>query len=207
MNSIVLEREVKTDPCMDAVENIESGFIFIAGPTCSGKTTLAYTLKGFYEQKDIGVTVISQEDYYKDWKNIPWSYKGYLTDVRDAFYMDEFVRDFKKYLKDGKADIPLFDMQVHKRISKQYIKRTPITIVEGLHVISTFYGMVDALYLYMDVPIKRCAELRANRDQKFERMKRDDSIFHFIECIEPFYDDQVFPQKDYEGVLIFTPGS
>ena len=205
MTSSVLEREVETKPWYECIEDINSGVIFIAGPTCSGKTTLSFTLKSYFEQRHIGVTIIKQDDYYKDIRDIPWSYKGYLTDVKDAFYLSDMVDDFKKYLKNGKAEIPVYDMIAHKRVSQQYITKSPITIVEGLHTIATFYGLIDAVYLYMDVPTKTCAELRAERDWKNDHIKKDDSIIHFIECIGPFYEEEVFSQKYLNGVISFVP--
>ena len=205
MTQTLFEADPITIPWWKTISSIDSGYIFIAGPTCSGKTTLSNILKTHFEERGIEVTIIRQDDYYKDIKDIPWSYKGYLTDIKDAFYLEEMASDFKEYIAQGFAEIPVYDTNLHRRVSSKTITKKPITIVEGLHVISTFYGTLDSFYIYMDIPTKVCAVLRAEREEKEKHIGIDESICHFIECIEPFYDDEVFSQKKYEGLLIYTP--
>ena len=200
----VLDEAVETQKVMKSIADLDTGFIFIAGPTCSGKTTLAYRLKYYFEYRFETVTVIKQDDYLKDLRDMPRSQRGYFTDSMDAFYVEEMKRDFDLYIKNGKAEIPMYDLASNSRFSaKQYIVKSQITIVEGLHTISLFHGMKNSVYIYLDTPINECLKRRIMRDRISYRIPEDRVKKHFQDCIMPSYEEEILPQRKLHGVIIY----
>ena len=197
------EREAATKPFRNVLDEMNSGFIFIAGPTCSGKTTLSHTLENYFWDKHYSVNIIREDDYFKDLKNMPRSRKGYMTDSMDAFHTDEMKEDVKSYIKNGRVELPIYDVAKNKRIvSKQYIVKSNVTIVEGLHVISLFHGKIDGIFIYMDTPIDVCLERRLKRDTMLYHIPRARIEEHFKDCIMPSYEKEILPQSKKHGVIL-----
>lgn len=58
--------------------------VVIAGTTCSGKTTLANEIRNHFSDR-YSVTLVAQDDYFKNLPDIPRIREGYLTDSIEAF--------------------------------------------------------------------------------------------------------------------------
>ena len=204
--ALALERqtETATKPFCEILNDLDEGYIFIAGPTCSGKTTLAYSLSNFFFSRFISVSVIKQDDYFKDLKDIPKSPKGYMTDSIDAFHIEEMVNDIISYIKNGKAQLPLYDIANNRRLrEKQKILKTQVTIIEGLHTISLFHELLDGIFIYLNTSIEVCLSRRISRDKFKFNVPEERIIEHFNDCIIPSYYKDILPQRDMNGVIIY----
>ena len=109
--------------------------VVIAGATCSGKSTLANQLLTNFEG-EVPVTVVKQDDYFKDISEIPKVAQGYLTDSINAFHTYEFKQDVEQLLTTGETFIPRYDVSQNIRIAKDVrVQSGVINIFEGLHTI------------------------------------------------------------------------
>ena len=170
--------------------------VIIAGGTCSGKTTLAESLKNQLS-KEYTVSVIKQDDYFKDLQDVPKIQKGYLMDSPNAFYASEFRQDAELLLRDGAAIVPLYDMAQNKRISKDVpVTCSKVNIFEGLHTITFLEGLPNALTIFLATPLEICLERRVSRDTKSYGVAQERIKEHFADCIAPIYHSYIAPQME-----------
>ena len=170
--------------------------VIIAGGTCSGKTTLAESLR---EQisKEHTVTVIKQDDYFKDIQDVPKIRKGYLMDSPNAFHASEFRQDAELLLRAGSAALPLYDIARNKRVSKDVpVTRSEVNIFEGLHTIKFLEGLPNALTIFLATPLETCLERRVSRDVRLYGIAQDRIREHFADCIAPMYHSYIAPQME-----------
>lgn len=192
---------------MKHFENFSRGYIFIAGPTCSGKTTLSHKILNHLSDRGIGVTYIQQDNYFKDLENIPKCHLGYLTDSINAFHVNELKQDFKDLIKNGKAALPLYDISKNKRLSsKEFVTKSPVILVEGLHAISIFHNYTDSMFIYVDTDIEICLKRRIERDKRFFGVASARVTENFHDCIMPMYEQYILPQKKFSDVILYDGG-
>ena len=89
MTSLLLDRQ-QVSEAMSLGKRLEKanwGYILIAGPICSGKTTLSRMLENFFWERYISVTTIREEDYLRPLEDIPHDANGYLIDCFDCNQM------------------------------------------------------------------------------------------------------------------------
>ena len=206
MTALMIDRKLETDtkPLKERLNMYDWGCILIAGPTCSGKTTLSRILENFFWEKYTSVTTIREEDYLKDFSKIPKNDKGALTDCLDSFHIEEFKEDVKMYFKNGKAELPMYDLPAGKRMqSKQYVLRGDVTIIEGLHAISLFHKIEGAISIYMTTPLDVCLKRRIERDKKYFRTSDEKTTRYFNDCVIPAYEKEILPQSKRHGVILY----
>ena len=183
----MIERKVQVDGICN---------IIIAGGTCSGKTTLANYLQSRLS-KEFSVSLIKQDDYYKDIQDVPKIRDGYLMDSPNAFHSSEFRQDAEKLLLEGKTIAPRYDMAQNKRISKDIpINRSQVNIFEGLHTLSMLEGLPDSLAIFLDTPLDVCLERRINRDTELYGVPIERVRENFNDCIAPMYHSYIAPQME-----------
>ena len=181
--------EIKKRVDADGVCNI-----IIAGGTCSGKTTLANNLKTRLSS-EFSVSVIKQDDYFKDLHDVPKIRKGYLMDSPNAFHTREFQKDVSQLLSEGSTVIPRYDVDTNKRVSKDVpITRAQVNIFEGLHTISLLDDFPYTLTIFMTTPLEICLERRVNRDTKLFGIAEERIRENFEDCIAPIYHSYIAPQ-------------
>ena len=180
--------------------------ILIAGQTCSGKTTLANNL---YEElsKMFNVTLIHQDDYFKDLDNIPRSRFGYLTDSINAFETREFIYDVNELLAEGKVLVPRYDVPSNKRIAKdKEITKGQINIFEGLHVINILKDLPNQFSIYLNTSPEICLERRVNRDTKLFNIDESRIREYFYDCILPVSKDYIWQQEKIADIVLKEGG-
>ena len=112
--------------------------VVISGISCSGKSTLANTIYKRYKTNPYReiVSIIPQDEYFKDLNQIPRSSFGYLMDSMDAFCVDEYFHDILFLLQYDAVRIPQYDIANNRRTSKQkHIWNNDINVFEGLHTL------------------------------------------------------------------------
>ena len=176
--------------------------IVISGTTCSGKTTLANAIRGYFSDK-YAVAIVHQDDYFKDLLDIPRGRWGYLADSIDAFWTEEFKHDVNLLLQNGVAIVPKYDIATNTRIAKSKIVRGgKINIFEGLHTIHILKGLDDCVTIYLDTGIETCLERRIERDTLKYGIPEERIREYWDDCIIPMCERFVFPQKAYADIII-----
>ena len=120
--------------------------IGITGPTCSGKTTTAKKVIGYYESHGIKLHVISLDDFFKDQfsKDDFIDPKNVDFDSPDTFDTDEFYSFVTNLFHKGEAEKPIFDFQTGDRSRREKIKmgESDVLLFEGIQLL---YPQVEAM--------------------------------------------------------------
>jgi len=169
--------------------------ILIAGVTCSGKTTLA--------NKISNACIMSQDNYFKDLKDIP-KYRGrYLMDSVNAFKHDEYYQDAKYLLQHNQVEIPRYDLSSNRRISKDLLLlKKELVIFEGLHAIRILNGLPDSLKVFLLVDLEECLKRRIERDSELYNVPAIVIREYFDECVIPMYKEYIYPQIEIADLVI-----
>ena len=180
--------------------------VIIAGATCSGKSTLSDKLVTTFNN-EVTVTVIRQDDYFKDLSEIPKIAKGFLTDSINAFHSQEFKHDAEILLTTGKTFIPRYDVSQNLRVAKDVqITSGIINIFEGLHTISLLRNIEKSILIFIDTPLDICLERRVVRDTELYNIPENRIRENFMECILPMYRSYVAPQLKMADAVIEGSG-
>jgi len=120
------------------VEDIENRkFVFIAGPSSSGKTTFAHRLGIQMKAHGIKPNIISVDNYFKNREDTPKDANGnYNFECLEAINVEAFNRDMLDLLAGKAVDIPVFNFVEGKcEYRGNYITMGPsdILIIEGIH--------------------------------------------------------------------------
>ncbi len=140
-------QEKKIGYIADEIKEKRKNFIFIAGPSSSGKTTFARRLAIHLRAVGLKAHPISMDDYYRG-KEVPldlYGKKDYETP--DAFDIEKFNDDMKSLQEYGYAEIPKYDFATERRNSYRdlSIDESGVVIVEGIHGINpAFSKSVDS---------------------------------------------------------------
>lgn len=131
-------QEKKIGYIADEIKAKNKKFVFIAGPSSSGKTTFARRLAIHLRAVGLKAHPISLDDYYKG-KEVPLDIHGKRDyETPEAFDIVKFNEDMKSLQEYGYAQIPDYDFATESR--KGYkdfiIDETGVVIVEGIHGIN-----------------------------------------------------------------------
>lgn len=178
----------------------ECANIVIAGCSCSGKTTLAEKIQAFYP--NVQMTVIHEDDYFKNLEEIPRSPAGVLADRIDAFHTDEFVLAAKTLLEKGMVAVPVYDVSRNIRTpDKRFVARKTVNIFEGLHAISLLKGQIDCLAVYLDISYDECLRRRIARDRMNWNIEKEKVVSYWNRCIMPVTREFIAPQRPYADII------
>lgn len=153
INDRLSEPEVFVDECEKRFDSkIESlaeyckkkeiRFIFLSGPSSSGKTTFT---KKMAEMLGENTLCLSLDDYYKEYADIPLSKNGKPNyETVSALQVSRFRADFERLVKGEEISVPMVDFarkQVIKENRRVTLKKGDSVIIEGLHALnSKFFG-------------------------------------------------------------------
>lgn len=180
--------------------------VVIAGPTCSGKTTLANEIRKDFVAKE-AVTIVSQDDYFKNLCDVPRGKTGYLMDSIEAFHQEEFKQDMQKLLQEGVAWMPRYQVATNTRIGKNKIVRdSKINVIEGLHTITLLQNIPQAIYIFVDTDMEICLNRRILRDTVQYKIPEAIIKKHWNDCILPMYQRDILPQKRLADLIIENGG-
>jgi len=133
----LMEKKIATISDRIIDESKHRKFVFIAGPSSSGKTTFAHRLGIQLKAHGVCPTLISLDNYFVNRDDTPKDEFGnYNFETIDAIDVKQFNEDMLKLLNNEAVNIPVFNFISGKR---EY-KNEPITlgnkgilIVEGIH--------------------------------------------------------------------------
>lgn len=176
--------------------------IIISGVSCSGKSTLATKIQKYFCSR-CEVTVVEQDEYFKNLSDIPRSTLGYLTDSIEAFHSDEFKNDVQKLLVENLAIMPKYDIATNTRISKnKIVRKGKINIFEGLHTINLLKDLDNAIKIFVDTDIDTCIKRRIDRDTTKFDIPKQIIIRHWNNCIQPMNEKYILPQKQFADIIL-----
>jgi uridine kinase len=176
--------------------------ISIAGCTGSGKTTFAKNLLSVLGEQ---VSMISQDDYYKDLSHLSIKERKKLNFADPKLLDFELLITHLKALKTNQTiKKPIYNFTIHsRRKNTELISSKPVILLEGtlLLAIPEIRELSD-IKLFIDVP----HELRIFRYLTRDIEQRDRNINfikkQYIDHIYPVEIELIRPSKKYADLII-----
>lgn len=111
--------------------------ICLSGPSASGKTTTAHTLRGLFQRHGRNARVVSLDDFYLDAKNTPLNKWG-QPDYENIYSLDVSLINtcIEQLVKEHHTRTPIFDFQKKQRCEKWNditVSGSDVVIIEGIH--------------------------------------------------------------------------
>ncbi len=115
-------------------------FVFVAGPSSSGKTTFAHRLSIQLLANGIRAKIISVDDYFVDREKTPRDEQGnYDFETIKAIDVEGFNRDMTELLAGKPVHLPKFDFVIGTREYAEKateLLKNEILIIEGIHCLN-----------------------------------------------------------------------
>ena len=183
--------------------NSNCKIIAIAGPTASGKTTLANLLKKILGYNK--TVVINQDNYYRDWSHLTKKKRKKINfDSLNSFDW-KLLLDHLNSLKNGKYILaPQYDFVLSRRYQRtNRTEAKQFIIVEGLmpYFNKKFHNLFN-YKIYINTNNAICLARRIKRDTK-ERGDNIESVCRrYFNDVLPMQKRYVEPQKKTADLVI-----
>lgn len=175
----------------------------IAGPSCSGKSTLVHALEAHWGLANVATLPI--DAYYRDQSHLPFEKR--LTcnfDSPDAIDWSLLTTHLQQLGAGRAIERPIYDYATHTRTSNHIILQPrPVLIVEGIFAlwpedIRTF----AATRVYIDLPLDDCLARRIARDGR-ERARTPGQVREqFTRFVQPMAEQFVIPAREFADVVV-----
>ncbi len=177
--------------------------IALAGPSCSGKTSLAAALARSLPAAPHGV--LSTDAYYRDLGHLPLHERAAANfDAPEAFDWP-LLRRHVRQLAIGKAvEVPVYDFTVHARAPQVHrVPASPFVIVEGLYALyDPAVRACCTVLAWIEVPEEVCLTRRIARDVA-ERGRTEACVRAQVAAtVTPMYRRHIAPTRQHAGLLL-----
>jgi uridine kinase len=167
--------------------------IGIAGPSCSGKSTLAKGLEQRYPDR---VVRLRFDDFYIDSDKRGKIGKFIDWDSPNALKLDLFHETVKRLQQGKVVKVPDYNKRECRQVGEKFVAPKPFIIVEGLYV---FYNKeTRALF---DRKFFITVEQEAQWKRRVKRQK-DIQREYFEEVLIPQYEKHGLPSKKFADHII-----
>ncbi len=173
----------------------------VAGPSCSGKTTLARALAAAAD----GAVIVPMDAYYRD-------LSGLTAEEQERHNYDEpgaldlaLLRDHLRALAAGRGvDIPVYDFATHTRTGETVrVEPARVVILEGLFALSDpiIRGMLNTR-VYVAAPDQMCLERRLSRDTRERGRTAEEVRRQYAATVRPMCDLHVAPARRLADLVV-----
>lgn len=166
--------------------------IGIAGPSASGKSTLA----GYITDGHNDVAHVSLDDFY-----LPIDQQPDTFDDPTALDWSVVRSFFGSYVKTGAAHKPVYDFEEGEPVKKELVQEDHL-VVEGLW---TFYSQIEREHLdlkvYIDTPVDVRFARRVRRDTEERGCTALEAVDYFEQAREKEREHVTF-QRDHADFVI-----
>jgi uridine kinase len=173
--------------------------IGIAGPSCSGKTTLARRLAAGLPG---GGLVFELDWYYHDQAGV--SVDAINVDIPTAIDHRLAITQLRRLIDGQAIERPAYDYATHTRRPQGVMVRPAANIiVEGLFALywPEVGELLDyAIFIRADHDI--CLKRRIERDTRERGRTADEVARQFHDKVEPMYEKHVHPTWEHAGLIL-----
>ena len=184
-----------------------SKLILIGGGSASGKT---FVLKKVLENIDSNkVTLISLDDYYKDFSVLPFEERAKLNfDHPDAFDWKLLIKQIAD-LRNGKAiDKPIYDFSIHGRKKEsERIEPKELIIIEGIMaLVNKDLRALSDLKVFISASRELRLVRRIDRDMKERGRSYESIVEQYFATVLPMYEEIIAPSQYYADLIVNNDG-
>ena len=178
--------------------------IGIAGGTASGKTSIAQSIIDVFA-KDKSVTILKEDDYYKDQSHLPMEERAKTNyDHPLAFDFDLMTKQLKELLEGKTIEKPTYDYTVHNRSKEtEIMEPSDVIILEGLFALyNPEIRKLEDIKVFVDTDSDERFIRGLKRDIS-ERNRTMESVMNqYLTTVKPMHDQFIEPTKKYADVII-----
>ncbi|RMD99776.1 MAG: uridine kinase [Deltaproteobacteria bacterium] len=176
--------------------------IGIAGPSCSGKTSLAIRLE---ERLPGAVCLLQIDDYYRDLSHLPFEERCRRNfDTPDAIDDDLLVRQVRSLIEGISVERPIYRFETHTRAPEtRNVAPAPFLVIEGLFTLywRALRELLDCS-IFITTPDEVCLERRKRRDVEERGRSVAFVLAQYAETVRPMYEAFVAPTIGYADLVV-----
>ena len=181
--------------------------VLIGGGSASGKT---YVLHKVLERlpKD-KVTLISLDDYYKDFSVLPMEERAKVNFDHPKAFDWPLLREQMAALKNGKEiDKPVYDFVIHGRKKEvEHVKPNELILVEGIMaLVNKDLRELGDLKVFINASRERRLVRRIERDMKERGRTYESIISQYFTTVQPMFEEIIAPSEYYADLIINNEG-
>ena len=184
-----------------------SKIILIGGGSASGKTfVLRKVLEKIPADK---ITVISIDDYYKDFSVLPMEERAKVNFDHPKAFDWKLMNEQIKALKNGQTiEKPVYDFTIHGRSSKtEKVVPKELIVIEGIMaLVNKDLRAMGDLKVYINCSRERRLVRRIDRDQKERGRTYESIIEQYFSTVLPMYEEIIAPSQYYADLIINNEG-
>ena len=184
-----------------------SKIILIGGGSASGKTfVLRKVLEKIPADK---ITVISIDDYYKDFSVLPMEERAKINFDHPKAFDWKLMNEQIKALKNGQTiEKPIYDFTIHGRSPKtEVVVPKELIVIEGIMaLVNKDLRSMGDLKVYINCSRERRLVRRIDRDQKERGRTYESIIEQYFSTVLPMYEEIIAPSQYYADLIINNEG-
>ncbi|MCU0327578.1 MAG: uridine kinase [Chitinophagales bacterium] len=182
--------------------------IGIAGGTGSGKTTVVKKIMAHF--KDEGVSLISQDNYYRDNGHLSIEEKKAINFDHPESLEFELLTQHIQMLKSGRTIAqPLYDYTTCSRLNKvKSINSNKVILVEGI-LIFTCKELRDLLdiKIFVEAPDDERLIRVIERDIRERNRDVTEVLSRYLHTVKPMHDLFIEPSKKFADIILPIGGN
>lgn len=179
--------------------NQQTYLIGIAGPSCSGKTTLASALAAALDS----ASVLPMDMYYRDLAHLSLPERASVNfDAPGALDWPLLVEHAARLAAGHAVDAPVYDFATHTRSrERRTVLPGNFVVVEGILALhhSELASVFD-VRVYVDTPDEVCLARREVRDVRDRGRTLESVRRQYSGHVRPMAERYVFPQKELADI-------
>ena len=181
--------------------------VLVGGGSASGKT---YVLKKVLEKlpKD-KVTVISLDDYYKDFSVLPMEERAKINFDHPKAFDWKLMNAQLSDLKNGKTiEKPIYDFTIHGRSNKtESVEPKELIIIEGIMaLVNKDLRSIGDLKVFISASRERRLVRRIERDMRERGRTYESIIEQYFATVLPMFEEIIAPSQYYADLIINNDG-
>ena len=184
-----------------------SKVILIGGGSASGKT---YVLRKVLEKiPNDKVAHISLDDYYKDFKELPFEERAKINFDHPKSFDWKLMNSQLKALKNGETiEKPIYDFTIHGRSDKtEIVDSKPLIIIEGIMaLVNKDLRALGDLNVFISASRERRLVRRIDRDMKERGRSYESIIEQYFTTVLPMFEEIIAPSQYYADLIINNDG-
>ena len=184
-----------------------SKIILIGGGSASGKTfVLRKVLEKIPADK---ITVISIDDYYKDFSVLPMEERAKVNFDHPKAFDWKLMNEQIKALKNGQTiEKPVYDFTIHGRSPKtEKVVPKELIVIEGIMaLVNKDLRAMGDLKVYINCSRERRLVRRIDRDQKERGRTYESIIEQYFSTVLPMYEEIIAPSQYYADLIVNNEG-
>lgn len=181
--------------------------VLIGGGSASGKT---YVLRKVIEKlPQDKVTVISLDDYYKDFSILPMEERAKINFDHPKAFDWKLMNEQLSALKRGETiDKPIYDFTIHGRSPKtEKVEPKDLIIIEGIMaLVNKDLRSIGDLKVFISASRERRLVRRIDRDQRERGRTYESIIEQYFATVLPMYEEIIAPSQYYADLIVNNDG-